>query len=776
MRKIYNLSNNWYFKEYDDSDININNYQGFKEVKLPHNIKDIPFNYFNLDDYLIDASYKRILNIEKDNNKSYILRFLGIAQRSIIYLNKEKLLENKCGYNEINIDITKYIKDGDNELYVFVSSKEEDFPPFGNQVDYLGYGGIYREAYLIETSNIYIKNPYIYTKDLLTKDKKLFFSIESNIDKELDIELSIKGVEETIFKERFIYKNEEMMFKLSDIILWDINNPKLYDLKIDLYDGNDIIDSLSMKYGFKDIRCDKDGFYLNGYKLLLRGLDRHQSYPYIGYAVPKNLQIYDARILKNELGLNVMRCSHYMNHPAFLDECDKLGLLVYEEIPGWQYIGNDEWKNQSYKNIIDMIKRDRNHVSIAFFGVRINESKDDLEFNKKSYEIAKSLDKTRIITGTRAHKNGIDIDDCYTYNNFFINLTNKTLFRKGNVTKLKNPYLITEYAGHMYPNKVYDNETRRTRASIIHKNVISKVEKTKGIMGAMGWVMSDYNTHKAFGGNDMICYHGVLDMFRNPKESSYTYKVFRHEPFIETSTNFSVGDYDGSYYKLPYIYTNCEKVEVYRDDTLVFKRDNKLDSIDERIFRLTDIIGDNLVKKDGLKEKESKIIKNNILKIMNNDYDIKKCIFKVNPFYIKKTLDYGIKYLSNMHDTFTFIGYNNDKEVVRIKRGYGYFDRLEVSLSHKDLINEDTYSISIVTVKALSNLGELLRYFNNVVSIEVSEGLELIGPKDMSLIGGYASFMIKNKYNKDSKEYIIIKSKFYKDIKVEVNVYGNKEN
>ncbi len=123
-----------------------------------------------------------------------------------------------------------------------------------------------------------------------------------------------------------------------------------------------------------------DSFYLNGKKNFLRGLNRHQSYPYIGYAAPESLQRQDARILKNDLHCNAVRTSHYPQSQYFLDECDRLGLLVFTELPGWQHIGDAAWKDRACAMLREMLLQNRNHPSIILWGVRINESVDDDEF------------------------------------------------------------------------------------------------------------------------------------------------------------------------------------------------------------------------------------------------------------------------------------------------------------------------------------------------------------------------------------------------------------
>lgn len=129
-----------------------------------------------------------------------------------------------------------------------------------------------------------------------------------------------------------------------------------------------------------------------GKKVFLRGLNRHQSYPYIGYAAPESLQREDARIHQEELGCNAVRTSHYPQSQYFLDECDRRGLLVFTEIPGWQHIGDQPWKDQACENVREMILQNRNHPAIVLWGVRINESVDDDPFYIRTNAIAHELD------------------------------------------------------------------------------------------------------------------------------------------------------------------------------------------------------------------------------------------------------------------------------------------------------------------------------------------------------------------------------------------------
>src|SRR5690606_15369707 len=160
-------------------------------------------------------------------------------------------------------------------------------------------------------------------------------------------------------------------------------------------------DRVDTRFGFREARFEADGFFLNGERLPLIGLNRHQTYPYIGAAAPARLQRRDAEIVKWELGCNLVRTSHYPQSRYFLDRCDEIGLLVFEEIPGWQHIGDEAWKQLSLDYLRAMIERDRNRPAIVLWGVRVNESGDDTAFYRATNDLAHELDPTRQTGGVR---------------------------------------------------------------------------------------------------------------------------------------------------------------------------------------------------------------------------------------------------------------------------------------------------------------------------------------------------------------------------------------
>jgi len=156
--------------------------------------------------------------------------------------------------------------------------------------------------------------------------------------------------------------------KLDSIELWDLEHPKLYTVTAQILDGGKVVDEYSTRIGFRHARFTPQGFQLNGRIVKLRGLNRHQTFPYAGGAMPARVQRRDAWILKKELKCNLVRTSHYPQSPHFLDACDELGLLVFEEIPGWQHIGDQAWQDLSVRNVGEMIRRDWNHPAIILWG------------------------------------------------------------------------------------------------------------------------------------------------------------------------------------------------------------------------------------------------------------------------------------------------------------------------------------------------------------------------------------------------------------------------
>ena len=323
---------------------------------------------------------------------------------------------SKGGYNRF-ADITEHVNFGEENFITVVVDNHENknIPPFGNQVDYLGYGGIYREVSLEVLEKENITAAYLYNPDISTN--LINFKIESTAQ-EGKFLIEVRDGDEVVFGGEFPVAGAvtEFQVDLPEKKLWSLEAPHLYDIAIKLQIGSEIrtdMESVSIPLG----KIHEGRVFLNGKKIKLRGLNRHQSFPYVGYAMPKSVQEKDAEILKYELGLNIVRTSHYMQSKHFLNRCDEIGLLVFEEIPGWQYIGGKEFRENTLRNVEAMIKRDFNHPSIILWGVRINESPDDYDL----YAQPMPWQKAGSHAADRRVRNfpGSEfLEDVYTFNDF----------------------------------------------------------------------------------------------------------------------------------------------------------------------------------------------------------------------------------------------------------------------------------------------------------------------------------------------------------------------
>jgi beta-galactosidase len=470
---------------------------------------------------------------------------------------------------------------GENVLAVDVDSTERpDIPPFGYQIDYLTFGGIYRQVSLRVVPETFIENIFAKPMDVLSAHPRVqvdcfLQSLEASREPiNLEVELRdgnqvlTKGTQKVPASAGATTEpvaHTVVLESLSGIKLWDLATPNLYSVYVRLVEGTQTVDQDSRRIGFREAQFTDHGFELNGKVIKLRGLDRHQTFPFVGQAMPGRPQRRDAEILRVKLRCNIVRTSHYPQSRHFLDACDELGLLVLEEIPGWQHIGDEAWKLISIDNVRRMIERDWNHPSIILWGVRINESKDDHDFYTRTNALAHKLDPTRQTGGIRYFQESEFLEDVFTMNDFGFPLKPPNHPR----------YLNTEFVGHTYPTKTIDNKERLMEHTVRHARVHDQLASNPQYAGGIGWCAFDYNTHYDFGSGDRICYHGVTDMFREPKPAAGFYKSQcdpSEEIVLEPAFHWARGDESIGFTK-GMVCSNCDHLKFYVGDKLVAEAD-----------------------------------------------------------------------------------------------------------------------------------------------------------------------------------------------------------
>ena len=547
----------------------------FDSVRLPHTCRELPLHYADERDYQMVCGYRRTFDVpEAWRSKRLFLTFEGAAHQATVYVNGAEAARHHCGYTAFTVELTGLVAyGGENRVAVRLDTRESlDQPPFGYVIDYMTFGGLYREVTLEVREPTFLADVFVRTPvlDRALVDLKLSAAVESGV-----VNLSIRDAAGQVVFTGTAQASEEVRdfpCPVPGARPWSPDGPNLYALTAVLTDREGrTLDERHVRFGFRTAQFRPDGFFLNGERLKIRGLNRHQSWPYVGYAMPASLQRHDAEVLKKELQCNAVRTSHYPQSHHFLDACDELGLLVFTEIPGWQHIGGAHWKDIAVENTRDMVLQYRNHTSIILWGVRINESQDDDAFYARTNAVAHELDPSRQTSGVRYLWKSRLLEDVYSFNDFSHAGTNGGLLPKWLISPDRNKgYLISEHNGHMYPTKTFDTAVNRLDQALRHATVLDAAYGREEVAGAFGWCMTDYYTHGDFGSGDRICYHGVQDMFRNPKLASAVYaSAGDGAPVLAVGSEMDIGDYPAGSIGDNYIFTNADFVRVWRDDRLL---------------------------------------------------------------------------------------------------------------------------------------------------------------------------------------------------------------
>ena len=799
------LNDDWLFTEQFEDSLMAPEYpeNTLQPVRLPHTCKETPFHYFDESLYQMVSGYRRHLLIPKDwQGKRIQLTFEGAAHDSTVFCNGKKVGEHHCGYTAFTVDLTDNVLYGqDNLLCVRLDSRENlNVPPFGYVIDYMTYGGIYRDVRLEVKEKVSLSDIFVHTAidfrsspvtAQITSEITLTESDDNVTIRQYYMPKSTAAVQEswsllceqTVSTDVSCDKEFSLTATITAPLLWDTEEANLYILKTQLYQDNMLLDETETTFGIREAVFKKDGFYLNGRKLRIRGLNRHQSFPYVGYAMPKSMQRLDADLLKKELGLNAVRTSHYPQSHYFLERCDELGLLVFTEFPGWQHIGDDSWKAQAVANAEDMIRQYRNHPSIILWGIRINESPDDDAFYEKTNAVAHKLDPSRPTGGVRAMKKSHLLEDVYTYNDFLHDGEMPGCDPKKKVTSdMEKPYLISEYNGHMYPTKAFDNEERRSEHAIRHANVLDAVAGQPDIAGSFGWCMFDYNTHKDFGSGDRICYHGVMDMFRNPKLAANIYACEQEQtPVLEITSSMDIGEHPGCNRGNIYILSNADSVKMYKNDRFIkeyLPGMSPYKHLKHGPILIDDFIGDSFAQNERFRPKHAKEITDamNLVARGSLNHIPKRLYLTALKLLLIYHIDFAevtrlyTKYIGDWGGTATiyrFDAIKDGKVVKSVTKEPVREIRLEAEADHTILTEQHSYDVALVRIRAVDDHGNVLPFYQEPVRLITEGDISIIGPDTIALQGGMGGTYVKST-GRSGRGALLLQSQTAGEIRIKI--------
>jgi beta-galactosidase len=360
----------------------------------------------------------------------------------------------------------------------------------------------------------------------------------------------------------------------------------LYRLDCEVVAGGGVTDGETLRVGIRRIELDGRAFAINGERMFLRGANRHQEHPYIGYALPDAAQYRDARRIK-EAGFDYVRLSHYPHAPAFMDACDELGLVVMNCIPGWQYFNPDPaFVDLQYRNCRDLIRRDRNRPCVVLWEVSLNESAMPPEFVTRAHAIA--------------HEE-YPGDQCFTAGwtegyDVFLQARQHGGCRDGR----HRPCIVSEYGDWEYyaMNAGLDQTAwsdlsqaesnsrqlrwqgerallqQATNFQEAHNDNLDTVAFADGL-----WVMFDYNRGYA----PDVESSGCMDLFRLPK---FSYHFFRSQRAVASGPVVFIASHwmPGSSADVR-VFSNCEEVALSLDGRLLERRGPDGDRLSTRLAR-----------------------------------------------------------------------------------------------------------------------------------------------------------------------------------------------
>jgi beta-galactosidase len=472
--------------------------------------------------------------------------FDGAVCNASVYVNGVSVATHQGGYLPFRAELSGHLTSGDNVLAVVVDARwlnvPPDNPPGGTaSVDYLQPGGIYRDVRLRLVPPVFIADVFAQPVNVLTPARR-----QLRLQVTLDA-ARVPGGAPTVTAQLLDGSAEVArataratitatgtsvvtltMTGLDQVGLWSPDSPKLYTLRTTLHPAPGSAAQphvYDVTTGFREAVFTTDGFYLNGDRQPIFGLNRHQHFPFLGLAACARLQRRDAEILKNELNCTMVRCSHYPQSPHFLDACDELGLMVWEETPGWNYVGDAAFQQIVLDNVHDMVVRDRNRPSVIMWGTRLNETANYVDLYAQTRQAADDLDGTRPTTGAMDIYSTTDwAQDVFGYDDYHSSDGAATL-----QPPLPGvPYLISEAVGALDGSPTFrwiDPGAVLASQGVMHAQVHDIAQGGAGYAGLLGWCAFDY---ASLNGGMRIWLNlktpGVMDLFRVPKPGAGFYR------------------------------------------------------------------------------------------------------------------------------------------------------------------------------------------------------------------------------------------------------------
>lgn len=670
-REMKTINDGWMFFKGDATKASDYLYdeKGWNTVIIPHT--------WNSDAYTNKAYYKgigwyrkKLLLSEDWKDKQIFLKFEAANKAASIFINGQLVGEHQGGYTAFTIDITPYCSfSSPNVIAVKVDNAREDIPPISG--DFTFFGGIYRDVWLIavpkqhfDLLNYGSDGIFIQTPQVSAKQASLIINGSIKNDSPQKTQLEVKHIiytpsgqiAQTLHQEISLKAHEQTSFstKAKPVLnphLWSPESPTLYRIETILIHSKTkkILDRLNNYTGFRWSYFDEEkGFFLNGKSYKLRGICRHQDQKPIGVAMSDEMHRRDILMMK-EMGANFIRISHYPQDPSILEQCDKLGMMVWEEIPIIDIVPNSiAYANTCEQNLREMIRQHYNHPSIITWGFmneillvtqREYKNKEELKpVIKRTIRLAKQLE--RILKEEDSFRSSImafhasnmyneiglsDVTDVVGWNLYSGwyggKLSDFEKFLDEQHTKYPNrPIIVSEYGAgsdkrlHSFTPRHFDFSIEYQQQYLEH--YLPVIEKRPFVSGGTHWNFIDFSSALRDESMPRINNKGLVYSDRTPKDVFFYFQaVFRKDiPVIHIASRdwiYRSGiQSDNNPVVQPIkIYTNLPEVELFVDGYSLGKKKNENYSI---IFDVPFSAGTHFLRVVGINKKNNKLIEDGI--------------------------------------------------------------------------------------------------------------------------------------------------------------------
>jgi beta-galactosidase len=598
MTERHRLDCDWEFRRVSSGE----SAPAWERVELPHT----PFapDLDGRNHWLGECEYRREVRALPAAAGARQVLFVGAAMHTArVLVDGVECGRHSGGYLPFETDLTAALADGETHTLLLALDNRDhpDVPPGKPyaDLDFCWYGGLYREVELRVYPALHITDPVaagevagggVFIRTVEASSEHAVVSVKTHlrnavttsfpavvrVELFLDTQLVASAVSGRLTLAAGQSLHTELELTLSRPRLWGIEDPALHEARITVCspDGS-VIDQRVERIGVRRIAFSRSGgFQINGRRVRLRGTNRHQEMPFVGYATSRAAQFRDARRIK-EAGFDYVRLSHYPQSPHFLDACDELGIVVMNAIPGWQFVGGEAFQAACYQNARDVIRRDRNHACVVLWELSLNETQMPEAFMAKLHAIGHE----ELPGGQMFTCGWMDRYDVYIHSR-----------QHGEIHRWQNgdkALVIAEYGDWEFyaANEGFDQKTgagvhaawsnaRQFRANgerglrqqaWNHQIALNDTLSSPAVLDGQ-WCAFDY----ARGYHPVRAACGVMDVFRLPKFSYYFYRSQRDPS--EGGRNWTGGPvvFIASHWTVAsdlrvLVYSNCEEVELSLD-------------------------------------------------------------------------------------------------------------------------------------------------------------------------------------------------------------------